>query len=476
MTLKTSTHFASSYADGEDWRDTSKAVLEELQSILTPGHDFTLGFLYITDELQDDATSILNLFKSVTGIENWVGCAAAGVFASQSPSLKLPGLAAMIGRVPQENFTIFSGGESNEDLPDFNLEGWLSKNDPFCSLVHVSPGRYTSKNANKGKDVSRPLENLGKACDSFIVGGVCSVKDSGVQFANDIHKGGISGVLFTPSQGLITGLTQGCTPIGRRHRVTRTEGNLIHRLDGEPAFQVLTDDIRDYAKGRAKEIITEDTILKAQKSDSTKAQILKKDKKDRDKNEISDDDNDDDIPSIEDLEGRYNFPGGISAYIPMDDDPGEYEDLIRQLKDIIAPVKQLFEGRLHLAMTLRGTDRYDYLARTIVAMDPDRGWISTGAYIEEDDEVTLARRDVETMREDLSRMLLDMRQRYQKEYGESAPKGGIYISCGARYEMSDEIELINEIIGDIPLVGYYAGGEISNGRLYGHTGILVLFG
>ena len=38
-----------------------------------------------------------------------------------------------------------------------------------------------------------------------------------------------------------------------------------------------------------------------------------------------------------------------------------------------------------------------------------------------------------------------------------------------------EIGLIREQLGDFPLVGFSAGGEISNARLYGYTGILVLF-
>ena len=30
-------------------------------------------------------------------------------------------------------------------------------------------------------------------------------------------------------------------------------------------------------------------------------------------------------------------------------------------------------------------------------------------------------------------------------------------------------------IGDVPLVGFFAGGEIANNRLYGYTGVLTVF-
>jgi small ligand-binding sensory domain FIST len=42
-------------------------------------------------------------------------------------------------------------------------------------------------------------------------------------------------------------------------------------------------------------------------------------------------------------------------------------------------------------------------------------------------------------------------------------------------ETNGELGLVQEVIGDIPLVGFYANGEISNHRLYGYTGVLILF-
>jgi small ligand-binding sensory domain FIST len=39
-----------------------------------------------------------------------------------------------------------------------------------------------------------------------------------------------------------------------------------------------------------------------------------------------------------------------------------------------------------------------------------------------------------------------------------------------------EMELIRDALGDFPLVGFFANGEISHNRLYGYTGVLTLFG
>lgn len=35
--------------------------------------------------------------------------------------------------------------------------------------------------------------------------------------------------------------------------------------------------------------------------------------------------------------------------------------------------------------------------------------------------------------------------------------------------------MIQQQLGDFPLVGFFANGEIYNGRLYGYTGMLTLF-
>ena len=59
-------------------------------------------------------------------------------------------------------------------------------------------------------------------------------------------------------------------------------------------------------------------------------------------------------------------------------------------------------------------------------------------------------------------------------------KGGIYISCIARGpnmfgEADAEIKIIHSLLGDLPVIGLYANGEISNNQLYSYTGVLTLF-
>ena len=42
-------------------------------------------------------------------------------------------------------------------------------------------------------------------------------------------------------------------------------------------------------------------------------------------------------------------------------------------------------------------------------------------------------------------------------------------------EANAEVQIIKSILGDIPIIGLYANGEISNNQLYSYTGVLTLF-
>ena len=101
--------------------------------------------------------------------------------------------------------------------------------------------------------------------------------------------------------------------------------------------------------------------------------------------------------------------------------------------------------------------------------------VSTG------DRLMFVHRDHESVYSDLSASLLALRERVKKQTGTFEPKGALYVSCVARAfsefegEHKNELALIHDIIGDVPLTGFYAGGEINKARLYGYTGILTLF-
>jgi small ligand-binding sensory domain FIST len=62
----------------------------------------------------------------------------------------------------------------------------------------------------------------------------------------------------------------------------------------------------------------------------------------------------------------------------------------------------------------------------------------------------------------------------------AAPRAGLYFSCLARGPNlfgpdSAELAILRRELGAFPMVGMFCNGEISNDRLYGYTGVLLLF-
>jgi small ligand-binding sensory domain FIST len=132
-------------------------------------------------------------------------------------------------------------------------------------------------------------------------------------------------------------------------------------------------------------------------------------------------------------------------------------------------------GVIFAGLPVSGSDTGDYLVRNLMAIDPRHGWIVLGAEVAAGDQILFCRRDPESARADLQRMLRQLKARLARP-----PKAGVYVSCIARGaalfgDNGVESGLIREELGEFPLVGFFANGEISRDRLYGHTGVLTLF-
>jgi small ligand-binding sensory domain FIST len=132
-------------------------------------------------------------------------------------------------------------------------------------------------------------------------------------------------------------------------------------------------------------------------------------------------------------------------------------------------------GVIFAGLPVTGSDTGDYLVRNLMAIDPSQGWIVLGAEVSPGDPIVFCRRDPESAKQDLARMVKQLAGRLS-----GPPKAGVYVSCVARGaslfgDEGVEATVIRETLGDFPLIGFFANGEISRDRLYGHTGILTLF-
>jgi small ligand-binding sensory domain FIST len=132
-------------------------------------------------------------------------------------------------------------------------------------------------------------------------------------------------------------------------------------------------------------------------------------------------------------------------------------------------------GLIFAGLPVTGSDTGDYLVRNLLAIDPSRGWLVLGAEVAAGDAILFCRRDPESARRDMVRMVRQLAGRLN-----GPPKAGVYVSCVARGaalfgDAGVETSLIREHLGEFPLIGFFANGEISRDRLYGHTGVLTLF-
>jgi small ligand-binding sensory domain FIST len=132
-------------------------------------------------------------------------------------------------------------------------------------------------------------------------------------------------------------------------------------------------------------------------------------------------------------------------------------------------------GLIFVGLPITGSDTGDYLVRNLLAIDAGRGWLVIGAEIAPGDQILFCRRDPESARRDMTRMVRQLASRLS-----GPPKAGVYVSCVARGaalfgDAGVETGIIRETLGEFPLIGFFANGEISRDRLYGHTGVLTLF-
>lgn len=121
----------------------------------------------------------------------------------------------------------------------------------------------------------------------------------------------------------------------------------------------------------------------------------------------------------------------------------------------------------------------DTLVRHLVGVDLQNRALAIADMVEVGMQLTFCARNPEAARSDLRRIATEIRAELTGgSVGEAA--GALYVSCsgrggphfGARHA---ELQTVREALGDVPLVGFFAGGEIARDHLYGYTGVLTAF-
>jgi small ligand-binding sensory domain FIST len=409
--------FRSAHSAHTDW---SVAVEECLLLLAQHAGDerYTrspnLGFLYLTDDLQPHAEQILTLLKTRTGIPNWVGAIGSAICAGDTEYTDEPAMAVMLGQFAPGSFNVFSGTQRPPALGTRTADG---AEVAFTALVHADPS--TPDLPDLVVDMAH------KVASGYLFGGISSGRVTH-QIADRVLSGGLSGVVFASDVPLVSRVSQGVHPLAGagRHTVTQANANLIVELDGRPAFDVLLED----AGIRARAVTAED----AAREDFARVRAQ--------------------LQSL----GRKGLFVGI--------EPGAeagYRE--RPRADAL---------------------RSDYVVRPVVAIDPSKGVVAIAAPAETGQVLSFCTRDEAAARKDLMRICSEIRD-HLHDAGEAGgtpvpARGAVYVSCLGRGshlfgEQHEELRLIQRQLGNVPLVGFYANGEIGGQNLYGFTGVLTVF-
>jgi len=415
--------FPYGHATHPQWQMAAGLVLAQLRAHLAlPEYASapSLGLLYITDHFASDAQDILDhLSAELPEVTDWVGTVGVGIAANNVEYFDEPAIGVMLCAISSEHYRVFSG------VAPLAPAGGPHAFMPHTALVHADA---------QTPDVSELIAELAQRTDSgYVFGGLASSRSEVVQFAwrgdgnmagqgkaGGVFHGGLSGVAFDADVALISRVTQGCVPIAPVHTVTACEGHVVTHLDGEPALDVL---VRDLHINLA-----------------------------------------DPQPALAKV--RATLVG------------------LAQAKD--ASVKRT--GALDEAV----------LVRHIIGLDPSRDAVAIGQAVDVGMQLTFCQRNPAAARADLMRIGAEIREALEPEemtaelagalntdtYNQPHPArrmaGAIYVSCAGRGgphfgSPSAELQIVRRALGDVPLVGFFAGGEIAHQELYSYTGVLTVF-
>ncbi len=232
--------FQTAYGTGGDWAHAAKNCTDALGEIAPPTDGMAwVGFVYITDAFSADISSILTYLRQKTGVEHWTGTIGIGVLADAWEYHDEPAIVAMAGQFPADAFHILSTVDRAHADLNAETHDWVERVTPSFAVVHGDP-----TNEDTPDMVESLAVTLGGAMGgSFLVGCLTASRGDHYQIADRVTGGGVSGIAFGPGVEVATGLSQGCMPLGETHLVTDAVDNVIMGLDGEPALDVLRDDV-----------------------------------------------------------------------------------------------------------------------------------------------------------------------------------------------------------------------------------------
>lgn len=415
--------FAHGHATHPNWIMAAGLVLAQVRAQMAlPDYTSspTLALLYITDHYAASARDILDhLGAELPGVTDWAGTVGVGVASNNVEYFDEPAMALMLCELPSDQYRVFSG-----------VAPLGAGFDATSALVHADPGT---------PDLSELVQEMAARTSSgYLFGGLSASRTQTVQFAasgdgnmrgqgaaGGVFSGGLSGVAFGPGVHLVSRVTQGCLPVSGFRTVTEAEQNLVVTIDGQPALDVLLGEL------------------------------------------------------------------GVSLDRP--------QQALAAIRATLVGLVQRSAGAGAQAMGRGGHFGSDVIVRHIIGLDPARRGIAISDQAGSGMQLAFCQRNREAARADLIRICAEIREELEPleltmetatalaaSQAEAAAHpargiaGAVYVSCSGRGGPhfggpSAELQIVRRALGDVPLVGFFAGGEIARHHLYGYTGVLTVF-
>jgi small ligand-binding sensory domain FIST len=444
--------FPYGHATHPQWQFAAALVLAQLRAQMAQSSyasNPSLALLYITDHYSNQAQEILDFLSAeLPEVTDWSGTVGVGIACNNVEYFDEPALCVMLCDVPAHQYRVFSGVAPLVALEDETDE----------LLKELPPPAFQAHTALIHADGSMPdaadmiAELSARTRTGYLFGGFAASRSKSVQFsvssdhnikgqgaASGVFAGGLSGVAFSDEVLLLSRVSQGCQPLtangSKTRKITACDGNLVIELDGEPALDVLLRDL-DVSLDKPQEAL-----------EAVRATLV-----------------------------------GLSQDSQALSHPGIFGSDVR--------------------------------VRHIIGLDPAKRGVAVAQAVETGMNLAFCQRNVAAARSDLVRICAEIREELesqsqpeevlgaawgenaglaeladrsfqygQAEHGGLPPKriaGAIYVSCSGRGGPhfggpSAELQIVRKALGDVPLVGFFAGGEIARHHVYGYTGVLTVF-
>lgn len=224
--------FLSANATGGDAATLLQQCLEQLTPL---PEEATLGFIYATAATVEILPAILEGLKRQTPGVAWLGCSGEGICSEGREFYDEPALSLLLTDIPQGRFCRLAASEElSARLPE-KVERWCESHPDCFALLHAVP-TYMATSAYVH-------EIRHHAPQAQLNGGLSSGSGNYRHIENSVQEHGISGVLLSAQQAVLSAHTQGCTPISDEFTVDEVHQNMVLQLDGRPALQVLKETV-----------------------------------------------------------------------------------------------------------------------------------------------------------------------------------------------------------------------------------------